>query len=160
VTAAAGRFTPDFLAFWARYPRKDGKIDGQKAFDVAVRLAPGGARQIIEAVQRYAFRPDPQYQPLPGTWLRRGSWIIEDDTPPSTVASAPRGPNGRRHEAAELAEDLGLDLITPIAEQFHDSQPEHPANHALADQTGSADVRRPDAGDKAADRPLCGDLFD
>src|SRR5262245_61848022 len=83
---------PEFDAFWAAYPngRKKGKA---AVFDLFKKITTGAhkklrasAATLIDGARRYAATsPDPEYVPLPATWLNQGRWM--DDTP---AATAPR----------------------------------------------------------------------
>lgn len=71
-----------FLAFYAAYPRREGKAAALKAWPVAVKAA-GGHQPIIDGAKRYAADPnrDPTYTKTPGPWLRGGHW--EDEPLPA-----------------------------------------------------------------------------
>jgi hypothetical protein len=112
--------SPDFVEFWKCYPRKDGKIDAAKAFDEMSRIAPGGARQIIDAARIYGFKHDAQFQPLAGTWLRRGSWIIEDDTPPVTAVVPIVPKNSPSGAMADFERRFGIGSEPPTIEHQGD----------------------------------------
>lgn len=73
---------PGFEAFWEAYPpgRKTGKPQALTAWQ---RIIAGRAKgipktdpeAIISAARRYAAsRPDPQYVPMPATWLNGARW--------------------------------------------------------------------------------------
>ncbi len=73
--------TAAFEAFWKNYPRKTAKADARKAWPVAVKLAGGDLRRIVNGVGRYARDPnlpEQQFIPHPSKWLRDGRW---DDEP-------------------------------------------------------------------------------
>jgi hypothetical protein len=64
---------PDFVAFWAAYPRKVGKPGGRKAWRAAIKRKADPA-VIIAAAEK--LRDDPtrrgrpiEYTPHPATWL-------------------------------------------------------------------------------------------
>jgi hypothetical protein len=68
-----------FDTFWAEYPRKQGKGKAREAFRTAVKNA--GVDAVIAGAVRYASDPnlpDPQFIPLPTTWLNQERW---DDGP-------------------------------------------------------------------------------
>lgn len=71
----------DFDAFWAVYPRRQGKIAAEKAFRVACRRV--DAAVVIAAAERLRDDPnrEPEFTPLPATWLNQGRW--EDDPLPA-----------------------------------------------------------------------------
>jgi hypothetical protein len=83
---AGSQFTSDFETFWAAFPagRKQGKGD---AADLFQRIVTGKHKKLkastlalIDGARRYAAsKPDPDYVPLPSTWLNQGRWL--DDTP-------------------------------------------------------------------------------
>lgn len=71
---------PTFEAFWARYPRKVGKLAALKAWD---KLKPDTelAAQIIDSIEAHrgcrAWRDG--YIPHPRTYLTQGRWMDELD---------------------------------------------------------------------------------
>lgn len=75
--------SPEFLAFWKKYPRKIGRLAAAKAYDKARRIA--SHDEIMDGVMRYPFSFDPSKQPHATTWLNGGRWMVEADTPPPTV---------------------------------------------------------------------------
>lgn len=73
-------FTEAFEDFWATYPRRVGKQDARRAWDVARKKS--SIEQILDAAERYAQDPvrlaaDPKFTPHPATWLRQGRWDDE-----------------------------------------------------------------------------------
>jgi hypothetical protein len=82
--ARANDEDPDFLEFWQRYPRPAGKGAARKAWAAALaKAAPG---QILAALDRAAWNPDPRYIPHPATWLNQERWT--DAAPRDPVLSA------------------------------------------------------------------------
>ena len=77
--------SPEFEAFWQRYPRKVGtsKKAAQDAYFKARRSAT--AQTIMAGLLAYPFNPQPQFQPHAATWLNQCRWEIEQDTAPPTV---------------------------------------------------------------------------
>lgn len=68
-----------FDDFWNLYPRKQGKGKAKEAFTKAVKTA--GLDAVMSGARRYASDPnlpDPQFVPLPTTWLNQERW---DDGP-------------------------------------------------------------------------------
>jgi hypothetical protein len=68
-----------FDTFWSEYPRKQGKGKAREAFRTAVKSV--GVDAVIAGAVRYASDPnlpDPQFIPLPTTWLNQERW---DDGP-------------------------------------------------------------------------------
>jgi hypothetical protein len=74
----AGKDDPNFQAFWALYPRKEGKGAARTAYRKACRNVP--PEVLLEAVQRYASDPnrDAAYTAHASTWLNQERW---DDAP-------------------------------------------------------------------------------
>lgn len=70
----------DFDTFWARYPRKTAKLDAMKAYAKARTIA--SAEEILNGVDRYiAGKPDYADWCHPATFLNKGRWMDEYDTP-------------------------------------------------------------------------------
>lgn len=69
---------PDWLKFWATYPKKTAKEGARKSWAKALRIA--DAADIIAGSERYRDDPNrsPQYTKDPTTWLNNGCW---DDEP-------------------------------------------------------------------------------
>ena len=68
----------NFAEFWAAYPRKVGKREAERKYEIATRKTDPGV--ILAAVKRYAASragQDPAYTKHPATWLHQGCW--EDD---------------------------------------------------------------------------------
>lgn len=88
---AGSLFTSEFETFWAAFPpgRKTAKGD---AADVFHKITTGknkklhaSASALIDGARRYAgTKPDPDYTPMPSTWLNQGRWL--DDTPTQQTA--------------------------------------------------------------------------
>lgn len=68
----------DFEEFWERYPRRVGKLDAQKAFRKALKIA--CLADILGGVDRY-IQNKPEYADWahPATWLNKGRWMDEPD---------------------------------------------------------------------------------
>jgi hypothetical protein len=69
----------EFNEFWMLYPRKQGKGKAREAFIEAI--GEHGVEPVMEGVRRFANDPnlpDPQFIPLPTTWLNQERW---DDGP-------------------------------------------------------------------------------
>lgn len=85
---------PWWLEFWTAYPRKQSKIDAQKAWRQVMVGETGpkaNARRVINAARRYAQDPNRTagYTKLPATWLRAGCW--EDGPLPPRDGGPPSG---------------------------------------------------------------------
>lgn len=88
-----------FEKFWTAFPdgRKRGKGEVKSIF---VKIVNGRHRkglrataaELVAAAERYAAaRPDPEYTPMPATWLNQGRWLD------NTAEAAPAvGPNGAK----------------------------------------------------------------
>lgn len=73
-----------FADFWQAYPRREGKIAAEKAFEKAVKVA--SAADIMAGVSRAAVywertERERQFIPLPATWLNQGRWCDEFEPP-------------------------------------------------------------------------------
>lgn len=93
-----------FDAFWAIYPRKEGKDTARKAWEKATRRA--DVDEIMAGVRRFAADPNlPEkvYIPHPGSWLNGGHWG-DDPLPPR----APVKVNGRRSADDRVAEGMAI----------------------------------------------------
>jgi hypothetical protein len=78
------RDTPEFLAFWRAYPRKDAKGAARRSFARALAIVTFS--DIMDGLARYPFSDDPRYRPMPSTWLNQERWDSEPDTAPATIA--------------------------------------------------------------------------
>lgn len=109
-----------FEQFWSLYPsgRKRGKGKARDLFGAIVtgrhRKLRATADEIIAAAQRYAAtKPDPDYVPMPETWLNGGRW--EDDVEPTGGAAARRYWWQDADKVASLTDDQWVHLITKHA---------------------------------------------
>ena len=78
-------YTAEFEAWWAAYPRKEGKGAAYKAYRLAKKRAP--VERLLAAATRYATArrgQDQQYTKQAATWLNGDCW---HDEPPVTAAS-------------------------------------------------------------------------
>ncbi len=88
--------TAAFEAFWKNYPRKVAKPAALKAWPVAVKLAGGDLKRIVQGVWRYAKDPnlpEQQFIPHPSKWLRDGRW--DDEPLPARNGSRPPPSEGQ-----------------------------------------------------------------
>jgi hypothetical protein len=70
---------PAFMRFYKSYPRRESKKSAYKAWKSAIRSV--DPETIIAAASRYAIarnNEDPQFTPLPASWINAGKW---DDEP-------------------------------------------------------------------------------
>ena len=82
---------PDWLAFWAAYPRKEAKKDARKAWkQVHGPLPCLGQSDLVDRIMAALAWQVPMRQwdgvkrefcPLPGTWLRGERWTDEQPSP-------------------------------------------------------------------------------
>lgn len=80
----------EFDAFWVCYPRKDAKIPARKAFGKARRSAT--FEQIMVGMRRFNWPTDPQYIPMPASWLNAGRWADKGAQVPNQDLERPRPP--------------------------------------------------------------------
>lgn len=84
----ASTYPPDFVAFWAEYPRRSGKGAAAKAWKAATKRA--SVEAIMDGLRAHlpAFsQTEDKWIPMPATWLNQNRW--EDDPPPRPrIASA------------------------------------------------------------------------
>lgn len=97
-----------FSEFWEAYPKAPRKTDKPKAKASFDRIVAGKAKgigsvrpeTIIAAVKRYAASgPDPEFVPLPTTWLNGARWEQWAEAPKPKLA-AYRSPSDWMNEAA------------------------------------------------------------
>lgn len=100
--AKAPTLPKGFEAFWAAYPRKEGKLAAAKAFEKAVKVigAPDAAERLAQAAGAFAKAvagKEPQYIAHASRWLNAGRWEDEPLTPadPRQQALATGMWNGR-----------------------------------------------------------------
>jgi general stress protein YciG len=82
---------PNFVRFWAAYPRRVGKGQARRAWATALKKG-ADPDAVIEAASRHAARcgnQDPQYIPHPSTWLNGERWGDAPDPEPSTTPAGP-----------------------------------------------------------------------
>jgi hypothetical protein len=67
---------PDlFDEFWKLYPRREAKAAARKAWDKVIKKV--DPQEVLDGLTAHAFSPDPQYRPLPASWLNAGRWEDE-----------------------------------------------------------------------------------
>jgi hypothetical protein len=75
---------PAFDQFWAKYPRKEGKLAAKREWD---RIHPTGElveRMLATLAWQCEQWDDPHFIPHPRTWLHQGRW---DDEPMAVARS-------------------------------------------------------------------------
>lgn len=89
-----------FDDWWRQYPKKVAKIDAQTAYRAALKrgVTP---QELLNGLQRHnanwkARNTERQYIPNPATWLRRGRWEDELDTPSNDTPAPAVNPNTGR----------------------------------------------------------------
>jgi len=83
---------PDFVKFWAAYPRRVGKPAAREKYAAAIAAGAHPA-DILDGAILYNLKrkgQDPQFTAHPATWLHQERWKDEDDRP-----SVPAGPVAR-----------------------------------------------------------------
>lgn len=98
---------PDgFSGWYALYPKKVGRGDASRAYSKALR---GGALpcDLLNGLLGYQFSAEPQYQPMPATWLNKCRWQHELGTTPPTVERSGRPQPASRRVIKEMI--LGTD---------------------------------------------------
>jgi len=100
------RTEEQFDRFWKAYPASVRKTDKPKARTLFAQIVAGrrsgipktDPEEIIDGARRYAgTSPDPQYVPLPATWLNGARWEVEQVAP---AVEPPRHYGGHRRSEA------------------------------------------------------------
>ena len=97
----------DFVAFWARYPKKVGKQDARKAWMASTSLPSFPA--VMNGLDRSIgsdqwTRDGGRYIPHPATWLRHEQWTDEPLAPVQTSANRPTGASATMQNIRNVAE--------------------------------------------------------
>jgi hypothetical protein len=84
-----GVYDPEFLQWWALYPKGVGKRPAQEAWDKALQMGatPERLTAALQAALPELRKKDPQYIPHASTWLNQGRW--EDETAAVLARAAP-----------------------------------------------------------------------
>lgn len=104
--ALESRYSAEFEAFWAIYPRKRDKAPAFKAHEA--KLKHGAAPELLRTAAEHfaAFveesGTEDDYIPYAATWLNEGKWLDFRDGVPRTPVK--RGGNGRRPHANPMDE--------------------------------------------------------
>lgn len=72
-----------FGAFWFNYPKKKAREEAKKAWIAAIERG-AEPKHVVDAAQAYAREragEDPKYTKYPATWLNKGCYDDEPDTP-------------------------------------------------------------------------------
>ena len=94
-----------FDDWWKQYPKKVGKIDAQKAYRAAIKQ--GATPQILlDGLRRHnanwkTANTERRYIPNPASWLRKGRWEDELDTPDSGQATPAISPTTGKEATRE-----------------------------------------------------------
>ncbi len=114
VGAASDGAAP-FEAFWAVYPRKEGRAAARKAFDAATARGVS-VETLIDGARRYAAakaHADPNWLKFPATWLRDECWL-EDPQPPRRKEPKPeRAPKAKPEPVKPDDDDDDDEYETP-----------------------------------------------
>jgi hypothetical protein len=100
-----------FEAFWAAYPRKEGRAAARKAFEAAVARGVS-VETLIDGARRYAAAKanlDSNWLKFPATWLRDECWL-EDPKPPRPKRDRAASKQDRGRCATELELETGMVL--------------------------------------------------
>jgi hypothetical protein len=118
----AERASPDFVAFWQKFPNKVGREAALKAFERTMKSGVVTLEFLLSALDRYCKKTDDRQWCNPATWLNQHRW---NDQPAQVI------PNGKLtvHQAAAnlTARVRALD---------------EPAPSDLCDRAGGGVVRR------------------
>lgn len=79
-----------FDQWWSEYPRKDAKGAAQKMYAKALKQA--SAADLLTGVRLYPFQSDPQFIPMPATWLNQERWKSAHEAPDLTRPNLAPGP--------------------------------------------------------------------
>jgi hypothetical protein len=82
---------PRFVEFWDACPKKVGKADAFRRYQLTIRSGVSSA-QVLEGIRRYALSvrdTDPKFIAHPATWLHQGRW--DDETTAGKQADRPPG---------------------------------------------------------------------
>jgi len=105
-------YSTEFETWWESYPRKQAKGDAWKAWKSLKKALPP-VQQLIDASVAYGLTvTDPQFQKMPGPWLRARRWEDVELKPKHDdytgyapgVVTRGEAPAGRRY-AADIIED-------------------------------------------------------
>lgn len=90
----------DFEDWWARYPRKRGKLAAKKAYDRARRTHSATREELLAGIDAY-LRSKPGYADFchPTTWLNQGRWLDAEDEIPAQATRPYTAPEIERYEA-------------------------------------------------------------
>jgi hypothetical protein len=90
-------YSEGFDAFWAAYPRKDNRKATAAIWD-RIRPGPDLLAKMLAAIERQGLAAkDPQYRPMPTTWLNGERWNDQGGPPAASNGTYP--PNGRQEQA-------------------------------------------------------------
>ena len=107
-----------FDAFWERYPRKQKRLDAQKAWK-AIKISQTLLGQMLAALawqkKTEQWRESGgKYIPLPATWLRAGQWL--DEPPKTVVRRAPAEPTRLGEGMFETVEQRKARVAAELAD--------------------------------------------
>lgn len=113
VRSRAAKADPDFAAFYAAYPRHEASDDGLKAWR-SVASQGVNATDIMAGLAKFRFNPDPQFIPLPASWLRGGRWKDE----PVPVGAARQSFQRRESVSEERRRKLGIPSVFDLMDDL------------------------------------------
>jgi len=92
--SATQQAAEEFGRFWAKYPRKVGKLAAEKKFGAARKRA--SFDELMAGVDRYiATKPAWAEWCYPKTWLEQGRWLDEPDGQMALFPWRPETPSAR-----------------------------------------------------------------
>jgi len=71
---------PGFHEFYCAFPRKDAPRGAAKAFKAAINRG-ATVEEIMAGLATYKFSDDPDWLPLPATWLNQDRWLHQPSKP-------------------------------------------------------------------------------
>ena len=142
-------YTPEFLFFWEKYPRRDGsKSEAFKNYQAAIKKGFTHAG-IIAGLEKFRIHVDSnkigqKYIAHASTWLSQCRWESDyDNTKPYLDAK----PGGSNSDPASVARDIGESIIAKrqAARLAGDSVAREPASPGRIDTIAIPDLRQPES---------------
>jgi hypothetical protein len=121
--ARAGEAASDvFEAWWAEYPRKEGRAAARKVFDAVLSRGDVSVAVLVSKARQYATAKahiaDSKYIKQPANWLKEECWL-EDPQPPRAKSERTAKAKGKAEPVVEPDDDDDVeDFLTP--EEFAD----------------------------------------
>jgi uncharacterized protein YdaU (DUF1376 family) len=132
---AADGWPPDCFDQWyAAFPRHVGKDDARRSFDKLRKSGKTPWPELLAATERFARHlrqnppEDPKFIPHPATWLNKGRWADEPDTP-AGLSTTPNQGNRRNDRGSAL--NSAFDELRDRYAGAKDPQAEGRGSHVL-----------------------------